>query len=295
MEPVEVRRASRQSLRDIADRLRAGFPRYALRMLGLALPLVVWDLLAHYLASNTKGASIILPTIEQVVREGIPGFSAFWQGGGRSVATGQSNIVESLQVLALHSAISSARLLVGVLLGILVGIGIGLIMGWSRRLRSIFYPAIEVIRISPLLAFMPLFILWFGGSETSRIFYILFGAAIVMIAYTNNAIENVHPMYVQFARTLGASRTRVYQTVVLPAIVPELVAGIRVAIGLGWALTLGAEFMTAQAGLGRLMLLAEIWGLTDRIIVIAFLFMAYAFVLDQLFVGLSRRVTRWKP
>jgi ABC-type nitrate/sulfonate/bicarbonate transport system permease component len=85
-----------------------------------------------------------------------------------------------------------------------------------------------------VLALISLFLVWFGGAPIGIYLYIIFSIAMMMVVATVNAIQNVHPIYIQFAQTLGASRGKVFRTVVLPAIMPELFGGIRVAVGIAW-------------------------------------------------------------
>jgi ABC-type nitrate/sulfonate/bicarbonate transport system permease component len=101
-----------------------------------------------------------------------------------------------------------------------------------------------------LLALVPLFLVWFGGEPVGIYLYIVFAIAMLMVAYTVNAIQNVHPMYGQFAQTLGASPGQLFLSVYLPAVVPELFGGIRVALGITWGVTPAAEYLAAQASCG---------------------------------------------
>jgi ABC-type nitrate/sulfonate/bicarbonate transport system permease component len=108
-------------------------------------------------------------------------------------------------------------------------------------------------------------------------------------------VRNVPPIYDQLALTLGASRWQIFRTVTLPAIVPELVGGIRVVLGLSWAITLAAEYLVVESGLGRIMLLSERFIFMGRMIVVVFLFMLYSMVLNALVLRLTRYLTRWMP
>jgi sulfonate transport system permease protein len=109
------------------------------------------------------------------------------------------------------------------------------------------------------------------------------------------AIENVSPTIQNFARTLGASRLRVYRTVVLPAIVPEVAGGIRVVIGIAWALLIGGELLGAQSGLGRILSLAAQFADTGRMIVIVALVILYTVLIDAVARRIVGRLTRWAP
>jgi len=116
----------------------------------------------------------------------------------------------------------------------------------------------------------------------------------MIVINTIVAIRNVNPIYINFARTLGSNNMRVFKTVILPAIVPELTGGIKVVIGVSWAITLAAEYLVAQRGLGRIMILAERYLFTGRMIIIIILFMIYSLLLNWLFGKLMNFITRWK-
>jgi ABC-type nitrate/sulfonate/bicarbonate transport system permease component len=117
----------------------------------------------------------------------------------------------------------------------------------------------------------------------------------MVVINTIEAIRNVPPVYFQYARTLGASRLQAYRTVILPAMLPELIGGIRVVLGLSWAIVLAAEYLASQSGLGRILIMAEKWLYTGRMIVIIFLIIAYSLLLNWLFLKVAKHITRWMP
>jgi sulfonate transport system permease protein len=184
---------------------------------------------------------------------------------------------------------------------VLEGIGIGLpaglllagILAWNPYLRRVFYLPVEILRMVPLLAVAPLFVLWFGGAEIGNVGYVVFGISVMMVVFGFSAIRNVAPVYMQFAATLGASKVKIYRSVILPATVPEVLGGVRVAVGFSWAIVLGAELLTAPTGLGRLMETSLERGVLNRMIVILALYMLFAFVLDRIIARGGRWLTVW--
>jgi sulfonate transport system permease protein len=146
-----------------------------------------------------------------------------------------------------------------------------------------------------LLALLPLFLAWFGGRETGAVAFIAYAVFTMMFISTLEAVRNVDPVVQDYARTLGASRARVYGTVVMPAIVPELTGGVRVVLGLAWAILLAAEFLASQNGVGHILILAQQYAYTDRMILIVLLIMLYTYLLDRAFSAFANRVTRWAP
>ncbi len=97
------------------------------------------------------------------------------------------------------------------------------------------------------------------------------------------------------ARTLGATRFQVYRTIIMPAIIPGLIGAVRVALGSSWAIVLAAEYLSVQSGLGRLMILSEMFFFTGRMVVVVILFIIYSVILNLAFLLIARRVTRWMP
>jgi ABC-type nitrate/sulfonate/bicarbonate transport system permease component len=137
--------------------------------------------------------------------------------------------------------------------------------------------------------------LWFGGREIGTFLFVLLAIFIILVINTLVAIRNVPPIYEQMARTLGASPIQVYLTILVPAIVPGLIGAGRVALGSSWAIVLAAEYLAIQSGLGRLMILSEMFFYTGRMVVIVILFVIYSVILNLAFLAVARRLTRWVP
>jgi ABC-type nitrate/sulfonate/bicarbonate transport system permease component len=117
----------------------------------------------------------------------------------------------------------------------------------------------------------------------------------MIVINTIVAIKNVDAIYMKFALTQGANRGKVFRSVVFPAIIPELTGGIRVVIGVSWAITLAAEYLAAFSGLGRIMILSEKFAFTGRMIVIILHFMIYSMVLNWFVLKIINYITRWRP
>jgi len=176
-----------------------------------------------------------------------------------------------------------------------MGVMIGLIMGWSQNARDFFWPSIHLTRPIPSLALIPLFMLWFGGREVGTWLYITWAIFIMMVVYTVEAVRNVQPIFQDYGRMLGATRFQVYRTVVLPAIIPSLIGGIRVCLGVSWAIVLAAEYLGAQNGLGRIMILSQLFFDTGRMVIIVLLFVGYAMLLNSMVISILYRLTKWVP
>lgn len=268
---------------------------HSLALLTTGIILLVWEVAAHVLRLSTPHATTILPPLEYIISVSLPGFASFY-GVGMPGAYGKtSSFPFAFLVLGYHSIITFLRVISGTLLGAAIGIGLGLLMGWSPRFQTFVGIPLLFIRTIPLLAMIPLFIVWFGGNELGVLLYIAFGSFIMLVINTIEAVRNVPVVYQNYARTLGATRGQLFRTAIVPAIVPELTGGIRVVIGLSWAISLAAEYLATQRGLGRMMILSEQYMYTGRMIMIAFLYMLFSVGLNRLYVKGADYITRWVP
>jgi len=179
------------------------------------------------------------------------------------------------------------------LLGSAMGVTIGLLMIRSRLAFFVLTPLVESLRPVPPIALIPFVILWFGIGETGKVFLAALGCFMVMAINTIVAARNVPPVYLRAARSLGASENTVYRTVILPAIVPQLVAGLRIGAALAFAVTIAAEFMGAEAGIGALIMLASRTLGTDVVLLGTIIIGLEAFGLEQLIRLISDRATAW--
>ncbi|MHB1131629.1 MAG: ABC transporter permease [Chloroflexota bacterium] len=261
---------------------------------GLLIPLVLWEIGAHVLLAVYPLGSFLLPTIESIILHSLPGFATFDTSTAQGFG-GASSYLGAFRVLAEHSVATLTRVGLGTISGLVLGILVGLLIGWSKSLRDFLFPIIQILRTIPFLALIVLFLLWFGGAEIGPLVYISFVVFTTMVIITMEAIRNVPPVYRHFAQTLGANDLQIYRTVVVPAITPSLVGAIRVVLGSAWAIVLAAEYLAVQTGLGRLMILSEMFFETGRIVVVVLLFMAFSAATNYMFLAGARRLTRWQP
>jgi sulfonate transport system permease protein len=145
------------------------------------------------------------------------------------------------------------------------------------------------------MALIPLFIAWFGGREIGFIMFIGYGVFSALFVNTINAVDNVPPIYQKFALSLGASKARLFRDVIFPGIIPELLGGLKVIVGQAWALSLAAEFLASQNGLGRIIILARQRLDTGQIIIVLLLYMVYAILFLKFLQWIGDSITRWKP
>jgi ABC-type nitrate/sulfonate/bicarbonate transport system permease component len=259
-----------------------------LDLLVLAAMLAIWSLAALYVKGQAARPEVTLPGPWSVVGD-FDTISTFLGAGA------EHTFGNALRVLWENTLTSVLRLLAGVVAGIAAGVLAGLLISSSRWIRAFAQVPVLLLRTIPLFALVPLFLAWFGGTDTGVVTFIGFAVFSMLVVNTIEAVRNVPPVLISFARVLGASRLRVYRTVIVPAIVPELIAAVRVVLGLSWALLLAGEFLGAQSGLGHILILAQQYSLTSRMILIVLLMMAYTVIVDRAFARLGGRFTRWQP
>ena len=191
--------------------------------------------------------------------------------------------------------ISMQMILGGLLIGGALGIIAGLIFGLSRHARDFFEGPVDLIRPVPLFALIPLFILWFGIGKAPQIALVSLGVFLLLSIVTIEAIRSVSPVYVRAALTLGATRRDVYKTIVVPAISPHLIAGIRLAAAYSFGLDVAAEYSGSQTGLGYIMLIRGSYLDTPGVVLIVIIFGILAIIFDQIIKAFFRHATRWSP
>lgn len=193
-----------------------------------------------------------------------------------------------------HILATTGKVMLGTTLGVCSGLALGLLMRWFGWLYHLLRLVIDALRAVPPLAFVPLLLMILGRSLLTQILSLSIYSFFLVVINTLNAIDNVPPIYVKFARTLGASRFRVFRTVIFPAIVPELVGGIRVAIITGWGLQVIIEMMGANSGIGKIFALTANLNALDLMLVGIFWVVVLAGAMDIVFVLAARHVTRWR-
>lgn len=202
-------------------------------------------------------------------------------------------LIELRYSIIQHSVVTLYRVLTSFSVGSMIGIMIGLLMSRSRIVYAILDPVIEALRPVPPIALIPFFILWFGIGNFGKLLLSGLGCFMVLVVNTVVAVRNVPPIYVRAASSLGADPRTIYRTVVVPAIIPSLVSGWRVAAALAFALTVAAELMGAQSGLGFLVMVARRSLQTDVILLSVIILSIEAWFVDRAIRVLSNRVTPW--
>ena len=140
----------------------------------------------------------------------------------------------------------------GFALAVVVAVPLGLIIGWNRRAEMALNPLIQILRpISPL-AWIPLAILWFGVGDLAAIFLIFLGCFFPMRLTAMNAVRGIPAVYINAGRNFGLRPAALVSRVLFPAVVPQLIIGMRITLGVGWLVVVAAEMIAVSSGLGFL-------------------------------------------
>lgn len=154
--------------------------------------------------------------------------------------------------LATDILLSCRRVAVGFSIAAALGIPLGILVGYSRWIRNLVFPLIEVLRPIPPIAWIPLSILFFPTSETMVVFLTFLGAFFPIVYNTISGFSGMKPMYIRAGRSLGASEWRMFWHVILPSMLPVIFAGLHVAVGISWLMVVAGEMMAAKGGIGAL-------------------------------------------
>jgi sulfonate transport system permease protein len=153
-----------------------------------------------------------------------------------------------------HIMASALRLLGGFGLGTIVAVGLGILITRSRIIENIADPLLTLIGPIPPFAFLPMFIIWLGIGENSKLTLIVYATALPILAYTVDGMKNVNPLLIRSALSLGASELQVFRRVILMSALPNILVGMRISLALSFSALVVAEMVGADAGLGYLII-----------------------------------------
>ena len=169
------------------------------------------------------------------------------------VVTGTMELVED-GTLWEHIGASLFRVGCGFGLAALVAIPLGLWMGRVEGAYITLNPVFQILRpISPI-AWIPIAILWFGVGNLSPVFLIFIAAVFPMIVQTANGVHTIERRYLRAAENFGVSRTTLFRRVIIPAVLPEIIVGMRISLGVAWLVVVAAEMIALRSGLGYLIM-----------------------------------------
>ena len=249
-----------------------------LRVAGMVLFVVVWQVLTLGLPA------IILPTPLGVVKRllsdflSAPALSYY----GVSEANLYGNLIYTTENVAIAVTIGSA-----------IGILAGLLSARFGLIRAIIDPVMMTAGTVPILVAAPFLLIWFGVGRASAVCLVIFYVAVILYVFAQRAATNLDPVYEESARTLGATPRRMVRDILVPATVPEILGGLRIALAGAWGLEAVAELLGSQSGIGKV--LEVLAGATDPQGIMATLLMLglTAIIVDALAAFAVARTTKW--
>jgi len=211
-----------------------------------------------------------------------------------------SRIFETLYALAVtgelwvHIGATLGRVGLGFALGVIGGTLIGALAGASKLAEEILDPSLQGLRAVPSIAWVPLFILWLGIFEESKIALIAVGCFFPIYLGVLGAIQSVDRKTVEVGRIFRLSTPQLVRRILLPAILPAYVVSLRQGLGLGWMFVVAAEFMGASEGLGYLLVDGQQLGKPDQIIAAILTFAILGKITDGLLASASAPFLTWQ-
>jgi NitT/TauT family transport system permease protein len=190
---------------------------------------------------------------------------------------------------------SLRRVSFGFGLGVLLGVPVGLTLGWYPAAAQVVNPVIQMVRpISPI-AWIPLSILWFGVGDAAAVYLIFLAAFFPIVVASMNGVRNVPSMFRRAGRNFGLKPAQLLAKVVFPAALPNIIVGLRIALGIAWLVVVAAEMIAVDSGLGYLVIDARNSGKRYDLVVAAMLMIGIiGLVLDLGFRRLEKvKSVRW--
>jgi ABC-type nitrate/sulfonate/bicarbonate transport system permease component len=245
-----------------------------LRLVAVAAFLVLWGL--------ASGAVVVLNLFNPIF---LPGP---WLVIGKVIemaARGQ---------LWAHLGATLQRVAVGFVTGAVLAVGLGVVAGHLRSVRNAIEPIVELLRPIPPLAVLPLFIVWIGIGETSKVGFITYATFFPMFLTTVHAVGRIDPLLVRAAQSLGAGSLQLFRRVILPAALPDILTGVRLGVALSFFVIVISEFIGAEHGLGYLINDGRNFFLVPQMLGAAVLLGLLGYAGNALVRLLERRLLRWQ-
>jgi sulfonate transport system permease protein len=235
------------------------------------LILIVWEFLAK--------AGVLKPTYAPAPTDIVSTTVELWRDG----------------VLGPDLAISLQRAGIGLGIGLAVGIVAGVLGGFLRTGEYVFNGVAQILNTVPLLAVLPLFVVWFGIDELTKVLLTAFGAGVPMYLNLFAAIRGVDQRLIEMARTSGAGSWRVVTRVLLPGALPGFLVGLRFSLAYSILGLVAAETVNADEGLGFLITQAQTYLQTNKVFVGLVIYSILGLLADQFVRTLERVLLRWRP
>lgn len=197
--------------------------------------------------------------------------------------------------ILVHAAYTAGLVVIGLPVGTLAGVYVGLWMRRSAIARNVLTPIIEAWRPVPPVAIVPFFILWFGFAWYGKLLLVALGSFLIVVIGVVEAVDRLEPIFIRIGRSFGANRSTLVDHILLPAIVPSLLAPLRIALAVSITLAVIAEFMGATRGIGHVLNTALSTFAIHTVLLCAVVLGLLGGLLDYFLRRIHARLTRWAP
>ena len=257
----------------VATRPARPFARYARPVLGLLLPVglaLAWEIAVRMGVSDGRL---------------VPPPSRIWATLLELASTGE---------LQRHVAVTVGRVAAGFAFGVAAGTILGAITGYSTLTRRLIDPTLQALRSIPSIAWVPLFILWLGIFESSKVTLIAVGVFFPVYLGVMGAVTSVDRKIVEVGRVFRLSGAQMVRRILLPAVLPAYVVALRQGLGLGWMFVVAAELLGASEGLGYLLVDGQQLGKPAQIVAAIVVFAVIGKTTDWILVAAAAPFLRWE-
>lgn len=246
----------------------------------------------------------VWPAVPVLVLIGLWWLASGHRGGDESMLVSPQRLVERFAVLwtkgyqgipLIQQILASLlRTLAGFLAAAVTGVPLGLLMGMSKRARWLLSPIFALLRPVPAIAFIPLFIIWFGIGEFSKVLVIFLSSFLYITVTTEAAVYSIPVGWQRVALNMGASRATLFRRVIFPASLPGIITGLRIGMALSWALVVAAELIGAQRGLGYMIMDASVFFRIEDVYIGIICIGVIGLALNAALSALERRLCHWR-
>lgn len=201
------------------------------------------------------------------------------------------DVFKSLYFLAIDNtlpiaiAASMKRLIIGYLLSVVIGLALGLFIIRYKYLGENIKSLLLGLQTLPSICWLPFAILWYGLSEKTIIFIIAIGSVFAISIATEGAINNVYPLYIKAAKTMGARGLKLYLHVVIPASLPSIVTGMKQGWSFAWRALMAGEMLAATKGLGQVLMIGRDLADISQVVAVMIVIVVIGLFLDNIVFG----------
>nr|WP_169823840.1 ABC transporter permease [Clostridium carboxidivorans] len=201
------------------------------------------------------------------------------------------DVIKSLYFLSIDNTLliavgaSMERLMIGYLLSVIIGIPLGILIVRYKYVGENIKSIILGLQTLPSICWLPFAILWYGLSEKTIIFVIAMGSIFAISIATEGAINNVYPLYIKAAKTMGAKGFKLYLNVVMPASLPSIIAGLKQGWSFAWRALMAGEMLVATKGLGQVLMIGRDLADISQVLAVMIVIIAIGLLLDNVVFG----------